>query len=294
MLLSSYYLTERVWYTCVGDVMNTILDEISEFFEDALRICSSNKWRKAKISEEDIRVLYRLNGYCAMLSQTVLQMTLNDIVWECEILMRTISEGTIKLLYICGDTNTIGEKIQQYSEELSDYSINKDSTRAMTYVEKVEGLDDVHKHTYLTLDKFTVDLEKTRKERKQTEQRWSFLEMLNQIEKMSMPFVDKITALAYGYGLSSHFVHADFEAIGLIWDRINREEKEQELLHNAHKSRFMGDMLTMALARAWILNKNGEGDIEEYKKLAISFNELMKKILALSEPWNDYYREHYM
>jgi len=263
---------EQVGCNYAGDFMNAILNEISGFIEDSLQLCSFNKWEKTKVSADDIRVLYRLNGYCSMISQTVLQLINSDIVWECEILMRTISEGTIKLLYICGDMNTISDKIRQYSEELSDYSINKDSARAADYVGKVDGLDEVHKHTYHTLDKFTVSLENTRKERKQTEQKWSYLEMLNQIEKMSMPFADKITALAYGYGLSSHFVHADFEAVGLVWDRASREVNEQELLHDAHVSRFMGDMVTMALSRAWILNKIGDGDIEKKKKLEISFN----------------------
>jgi hypothetical protein len=278
----------------MGDCMNALLNEVNGFIEDSLQICSSNKWERKDISKDCIRVLYRLNAYCAMLSQTVLRMIQNDIVWECEILMRAISEGTIKLLYICGDVDTIGNKVQQYSDELSDYAFNKDSRRASDCVEKVDDLDDIHKHTYLTLDKFTVEIEKTRKERKQLEQTWSFLEMLNQLEKMALPFAEQITALAYDYGLSSHFVHADFEAIGLIWDRVSRGETEQALLVSAHKSKFMGDMLMMSLVRAWILNQSGNGDKNEYKQLALSSNLLTKKIHALSEPWNDFYREHYM
>lgn len=93
-----------------------------------------------------------------------------------------------------------------------------------------------------------------------------------------MPFAAKVTALSYGYGLSSHFVHVDFESIGLVWDRASRDENERKLLHDAHISRIFSDMVTMALARAWILNKNGNGNTNEYEKIVILFNGLIKKI----------------
>lgn len=274
--------------------MNAIINEINEFIETSLRLCSSNKWKKTNVIEANVQTLCRLNGYCAMISQTVLQMLFGNALWECEILMRTISEGTIKILFMCSDTNTINDKIQQYREELSDYAIDKDSSRAVNYVEKINALDDVHRHMYRMTDNFTVSFDNTRKERKLVEQKWSYIEMLNQIEKSSFPFADKITALTCGYGLSSHFVHADYVALGIAWERADRQLDEQKLLHDAHASRIMGDMISLTRVRVWTLNKNGDGDFEEYATFEKSFNKLMKKVRLLSEPWNDYYKKNYM
>lgn len=274
--------------------MDTLINEIADFIESSLSICASNKWDKDKLSIEEVSVLSRLNGYCSMLSQSLLQMIYDGMIWECEIIMRPISEGTIKLLYICSDISSMSEKIRQYCEELPDYSYNKDSSRAASYIEKVGNVSEVQKHSYLELEKFQVDVDKPRKERKIVSQNWSYLEMLKQIESASIPFMDKISALAYGYGLSSHFVHADFEALGLIWDRLNREDEERHLVQNAHKSRFLGDTMTMALVRAWILVQIGNGEPDEYKKLAITFNTIMGKILEISKPWDDFYIQHYM
>ena len=265
----------------MNDLLSALLSEAYLFLEESLKTCSSNQWEKANITEDEIRILHRLNGYCAMLSQTVLQMIGNDIVWECEIIMRTISEGTIKLVYMCCEAESIKAKIQQYSEELSDYAFNKDSRRASEYVDKVSGIDDVHRHTYLALNKLKVKTEKQRKEQKQSEQAWSFLEMLRQIEKASLPFSDQITAMAYGYGLSSHFVHADSEAIGLIWDRAHREQDEQVAVTMANKGRFVSDLTAMTLLRTWTLVQAGDGDVKRIERLIDLCNNLNEKACVL-------------
>jgi hypothetical protein len=270
-----------------GNQMNEISYELNLFIEDSLKLSTSCKWEMAKLSKDEISTLYRIQGFCSMISQTAITLASSDALWEGEILMRTISEGTMKLLYICCDLTTVSKKLIEYREELPTYSISKDSSRA-DYINSVDGLDEVSKNIYTSLNDFVTPFEKSKKERNEVERKWSYLEMLNQIEKTGNPGFCKISALAYKYGLSSHLVHADYDAIGIVWGREFYKQPERDFLNRAHICALLSDILSMTFLRAKTIFEIGEGCAKDYATLQLAFERIMRKLDEQSLPWKEY------
>jgi len=179
--------------------MDTLIQNADHFVRQSLEIINTNKWDSNDLACDHIKALVRLNGYCAMLSQTIMQMLLNGVVWECEIMIRAVSEGSIKLLYVCGKPDETKAKASEYQDELIDYAYSKDSDRAAFYSENVAFVPAVQAHIYSSMGAHKVAFDKTRKERKSVEQKWSHLEMLKEIESMNLPGLGSITALSFGY-----------------------------------------------------------------------------------------------
>lgn len=59
-------------------------------------------------------VLLQLNITCIQYSQTVMQLILDESLWEAEILLRTIFEGSIKLAYLASETEQFEKKFLSF------------------------------------------------------------------------------------------------------------------------------------------------------------------------------------
>lgn len=136
--------------------MEKAIAKADDFLSATLKSVGTNKWNETKMSRNNVEVLIQLNSYCYTLTQTIFQMLLDGSVWECEILARSVSEGSIKLLYICGKKEEMSAKLQQFQEELIDYAYNKDSERAAFYNEGVKDAPDIQKHIYSSMGTYKV------------------------------------------------------------------------------------------------------------------------------------------
>ena len=60
----------------------------------------------------------QINTVCTQFSQTILHLILEDYLWESEILLRTVIEGSIKLTYIACEPDQIENKMFEFSQVL--------------------------------------------------------------------------------------------------------------------------------------------------------------------------------
>jgi hypothetical protein len=124
-----------------------------------------------------------------------------------------------------------------------------------------------------------------RRTRKALEQKWSFSEIIRDVERFMESELDvaKARSLAHGYGISSHLIHADQTGVMLPGDRDSRQPIEREKITRAHTARLLSDQLSfialVAVAVAFATNQPRKPVFE----LMQSFEVLFKKFADFGE-----------
>lgn len=181
--------------------------------------------------------------------------------WDCEIIFRSALESTTKLLYVFTPAYDLSlERIIEfhndtYSSEY--YSRSKKSSHTHQFTNNPDEQDILAGITLSDNEENEYLSEWNRKKRKALSQKWSFSEMIKEIEKSNPDnFLKKLSILSYSYDTSSHFIHADRTAITMIWDRNNnREENEAILLENAHFARLFSDLILLLFLSYHVISK---------------------------------------
>jgi hypothetical protein len=181
----------------------------------------------------------------------------NGYLWDAEMLIRPVFEATLKILFISyADPIERTRRIQEYWDSLPEINRLKQSERARIALERVfEGTSADNIFRVLILDveeEARLRSEWPRQQRRTLEQKWSFNEMIRDVEA----FMGKIggasvaRALTHSYGISSHLIHADQTGVSLPFDRESRNTVEREKLTRAHAARLVSDRLSLVAAVA--------------------------------------------
>jgi hypothetical protein len=91
--------------------------------------------------------------------------------------------------------------------------------------------------------------------------------------------------LAYGYGMASHLVHQDADAIGIIWDRRQREDERRIPLEIAHAARLISDLIGMAMLRATMTYKLHNQETKPVRDLYQAYQVIQDELSAAITQW---------
>lgn len=188
--------------------------------------------------------------YIGERSQSLYLLVQDQRLWDAEILLRAISEATIKCLYVCyGVSADRPQKLQEFWEMQHLDSLLRESVRAEE-VMKLRTTDNPSRQVFEAMllgknEKAEIEAMLPSKRRRELNQRWSFTGMVRALDAYMKSGEEKALfgSLLHNYGLSSHLIHADERAMSLIWDRRNRPERERSLLEACHLGRMLSDSL---------------------------------------------------
>ena len=123
----------------------------------------------------------------------------------------------------------------------------KQSKQAKALIDNLEdtNFDPLHIKPILLSDEELEILSKkwTRKNRQRIMQPWSYNEMIKKIAQSTNN--KKIECLNRNFTQSSHLIHADETALGVINDRKNRPPEEKIALLVLHEIRLLSDSLSL-------------------------------------------------
>jgi hypothetical protein len=266
--------------------MQLLINETVRIFS----LCRDHLWsqlEEQKSTHPDfINFTHAQLYFIADRSQSLIVLIQAVRLWDAEIIMRSIMEATIRVLYVCYSSESERtQRINEFWNDLAEINELKRSERAKTILQhfgQKQGNEVAIKPLILSADKEKELRDKWPKKRRQAlEQKWSFSEILFFLEK-SMD-ADKggafIRSTLHNYGFSSHLIHADESGLSLLWDRNHRPDEEREKLAIAHMCRMLGDSLSYlflvwnALVEALKLDKNDlETTYQEAQRLFQQFN----------------------
>lgn len=183
---------------------------------------------------------------------TVWFLTMNDMLWDADIIDRSVLESFIKLNFIVyAPTDEEKQKrLNEFWNDLLEINSLKHSEHSKKHLKHFH--DNLSQLAHLSLilsDKEEEELKKkwSGKDRKALEQKWSFSEILLNLIKdyKGHPF-EMMIGLAHEYRMCSHIAHGDETGIKIIAERMSRTAEQRHIVHRGHFIKLLSNCLAYA------------------------------------------------
>ena len=200
-------------------------------------------------------ILRRLLASCYVSTESVLILIASLKLWDAEMVLRSVIEGSLKFVYLCvGEETEIKKKFDEYQNHLPEINRLKRHQRLATLLSAVSDRENNEWKPFRDLllserEKMELETRYPRNVRKQIEQKWSFHSIINSFHQAGIEELDRFKHLFYGYGQGSHVLHQDSDGINMIWEREQRDDNRRFAIEIAHGAREMSDLLIMAFLR---------------------------------------------
>jgi len=206
-----------------------------------------------------------------------MQILINqNCLWDADILLRPMAEVSVKLAFISyfNDEDGNNEKVKEFWTGLSEINRLKESKLVAQIMADLNIKSETLNDLIIPEEEEAKLKEKWAKSNRQkVEQPWSYNEIIKTISKESNR--TEILCLNRNFTMSSHLIHADKTALGVIQDRKNRNNEDKLLSHNSHIRKLYSDSATLYL---WVLQLTAD-----FYKVGLSEQLLFNKKEYLKE-----------
>lgn len=180
-------------------------------------------------------------------SESVLLLCAYGQLWDAEVVLRSVFEGSLKFVYILQNAEEFERRYGQYSDDLFQIAQLKDHQKADELLNAVPDLSAKQwrgVRERLLSDSEQADLKSRygRSVRRALETQWGFTGVMTTLARSSDALFAGFAALAYGYSLASHIQHADYLGVSIALERDFRSAERRDTLHLAHLARLISDV----------------------------------------------------
>ena len=239
-------MTEReTAHPFAGD-LNELQDAKLELIS-TVRDCIDRTFLEYDKEEQVLQTLKQLFHYMSARSQAVSYLVSSGFPWDAEIILRSFYEASAKIWFFCFQDES--ERSALVHEFWGLYAATHDHKRKhrvgpardLSQAGGREGSAAIFDG--LVNEALFPSTPINKRIRKDLEQKWSFLEIINALsdsksEKAKVPDADVLLQM---YGQQSHLIHADDAALDLMMDRALRSKDELPSLEASHAARIMSD-----------------------------------------------------
>lgn len=188
-------------------------------------------------------------------SESILILLLHQSIFDADVLLRTVMEGTIKYCYLM--TGTDDEKKEKYTEykvKLTDIDKLSDHKKA---VKTIEILREFSKNSTkpfecsILSDKELVELsmQYPKKEREKLKQKWSYQSLLKNLAQTNQEYKAQLGTLST-YALTSHFGHYDWTGVSSRVAQMRESVNPDAIIYDIlHANRILSNVLSMEMFR---------------------------------------------
>lgn len=193
--------------------------------------------------------IYQIVQFITDRLSAVWLLTLNDKVWDADIIDRSVLESLVKLVFIvqAPSEEEQKERLEEFWNKLWEINSLKRSEHSKEMLKNFE--EDLIRLAHLSIllspeEEENLKSKWDRTDRKKLAQKWSFSEMLFSLMKdyKGQPF-EMLTGLIHEYRMCSHISHGDETGIGIIQERKGRPESEREIVHRGHFIKLLSNCL---------------------------------------------------
>ncbi len=153
-------------------------------------------------------------------SESILILLQERAIFDADILLRTVMEGTIKYCYLLtGDLTERKEKYEEYKNKLTDIDKISDHYKAKKTIEILNLFSTKSTkpfESYLLKHDELEDLQKlySKKIRTVIKERWSYQHILKELASADDMYKAQLGTLST-YSLTSHFIHYDWTGLSM-------------------------------------------------------------------------------
>jgi len=230
------------------------------------KICESFlSGSKPRIDPEAQWVISQLALSCFYTSRSTTVLIESDYVWDADILIRSVVEGSFKLVFMCTTDKAEHERrIKEYWDELPEIAQIKDFQRMEDFFTEAKIPDTSELRTFSRPQTYINNLRRKfpRKERRIIEHKWSLIRIVSELAKENIPNYDRLLKIPFDYGMASHFAHKDGDAILFQEYLLRMPSKKRNVWVLATAARILSDLMILANYRALTIFKLHLVDIQ--------------------------------
>lgn len=223
--------------------------------------------------------------------ENILLLTSSGNAFEADILVRILSEGTIKYVFLMqDDLKNKSNLVEEYYEIMPEMQKLTDHEKAMDAMKIFKELGYV-KHPFQVSILSDMELDRLKKKYSKNaisnmNKKWSYKRILTELANIDDRYHVLFTTL-YSYSLSSHYIHYDGEALHMRAEALRSQTEKQDYdLETAYILRIISNILAMMLLRVSeyvrqykineekVLNR-----IVDAMKLQVEIDDLAEKIV---------------
>lgn len=222
-------------------------------------------------------------------SESILILLLEQAIFDADILLRTVMEGTIKYCYLM--TGTIEERNNKeyiYRECLSEIDKITDHYKAADTIKilKEFSYNNLKPFESLLLDNDLLEdlqLKYPSKIRKQLKNEWSYQSLLRSLAESANEYKAQLGTIST-YALTSHFIHYDWTGISMR--KSNSDDNRTSILYDLiHSLRILSNALSFYSFRIMEFLRANEWRNTEIARLSI---DLLEFVYELDKIQNDF------
>ena len=208
-------------------------------------------------------------------SESILILLLNQSIFDADVLLRTVMEGTIKYCYLmAGTINERKEKYIEYKIQLVDIAKISDHKKAIEAVEILREFSSNNTKPFecdILPDDKLLELKKQypKKEQDKLKQKWSYQALLRSLAKINRVYEAQLGTLAT-YSLMSHFCHYDWTGVSSRNAQIIESGNPDAIIFDImHSIRIISNVLSMELLRTMEYMNGNEANLPEIAALCM-------------------------
>lgn len=236
-------------------------------------------------------VIAQLGISCHFTSESSFLLLSNCKIWDADILLRSVLEGTLKFAYILqGTEQNQLRKIEEYWDILPRHAAITRHKRASALL-KISGKENGPENRpirelLLSEEELThLSTAFPKKERQHLSRRWSFSEIARYFASHADERYRAMGCMAYAYGIQSHTLHQDGDGVAIIRDRCLRDEKRRNSIELAHSGRIISDICHYGFFRAYELLRACREDSKPILDLEKRHAQLFNSIQSTYQHW---------
>lgn len=224
-------------------------------------------------------------------SESILILLLNQAIFDADVLLRTVMEGTIKYCYLM--TGTEDEKRDKYIE----YKVKlTDIDKIIDHNKAVKTVDILREFSTNSTKPFELSIlsdeelskllaQYPRRERDELKRKWSYQSLLRSLAHNNQEYEAQLGTLST-YSLTSHFCHFDWTGVSSrnaqIMDSVNPNAIVFDIMHC---NRIISNVLSMELFR---IGEYMRGNSFCSKEVAVLSLEVYEFIINLDKVNNEF------
>jgi hypothetical protein len=204
-------------------------------------VATYEKWSVAERMD-----LGALLSACARTSESAVLLVAYKQLWDAEILVRSVAEGSLKFSYLLQKHESFNQRYQEYSHDLWKIALLKDHGKATELLSVLHDRDDpkwrpIRDRLLPAEERNQISDEFARAARRTLDGRWGFSGIMNDLIRSGDEAFTNCACLAFGYSLASHIHHADHLGTSLPLERAARSPDRQDAIELAHGIRLLHD-----------------------------------------------------
>jgi hypothetical protein len=187
-------------------------------------------------SKEERETLGFIMSATARSTESALLLCAYGQLWDAEVLIRSVLEGTLKFIYLLQSKDSFKERHNQYSNSLFDIGLLKDHQKAKDLLNILPDPDaeewrPIRERLLPENELNRIKSQYTQTERRSLETQWGFTGLISALTKSDDKWFAGITALTHGYAIASHIHHADSIGVSIPMERDFRSDERRHSIH---------------------------------------------------------------